>query len=110
MMEAVDTKDLQWASVVAVMKQLGYRYSQAHNGFRANFKNLGSGTDKISVCSAITIHNAAWLNGDYVYTFPNTNPRLVKRVKLQWHKRSKTLICQSHMVKFCDGVNPEDYL
>ena len=93
-MEIVDTKDIQWASVVAVMRELGYWYSQGCGVFRAKFENQGVGVDKISVCSAIMIHNAAWLNGDYVYTFPNTNPRLVKRVKLQWHKRSKTLICR----------------
>ena len=109
-MEIVDTKDLQWASVVAVMKQLGYWYGGVRRAFIAEDGCQGLGIDKISVANAIMIHNAVDWNGSYKFTDTDNNPRLVKRVKLQWHKRSKTLICQSHMVKFCDGVNPEDYL
>lgn len=109
-MEIVDTKELQWASVVAVMRELGYRYLQGYGVFCSTFENRGVGIDKISVGNAIMIHNAVSSNGNYKFTNDDDNPRLVKRVKLQWHKRSKTLICQSHMVKFCDGVSPEDYL
>lgn len=109
-MEIVDTKVLQWASVVAVMRSIGWRYSQERSVFYSKFENQGVGVDKVSVGSAIMIHNAVSSDGNYKYTLPDNDSRLVKRVKLQWNKRSKTLICQSHMVKFCDGVNPEDYL
>ena len=95
----VDTKNLQWFSVIAFMWNK-YDASYHCGCFIVTEPHKWERT-VFSVNSAIELHNDLRIKCD---------KRLVAKAKLQWNKKKKSLICQSNIVKMVGGNKLEDWV
>jgi len=110
----IDTSRIQLKSLMNFMKALGYEYS-AHpteKFFYTNHPNLKE-IANISFNTAVKLHNGTlrdWSGHKYFkYPFNKFTPyqlhvafasKIVYNVKLQYSKKNRIILTQSHVVKF----------
>jgi len=118
----IPTKQLQLKSLMAFMSELGYVYTNysayGSSYFVSNRPYLNKGRNIISFSNAVKLHNGVYLDMWQTqygsprmqdgWTFDNYSltrafaSRIVDTVKLQYTRKTKSIICQSDWVSFVD--------
>lgn len=109
----IDTSRIQLKSLMNFMKALGYEYS-AHpteKFFYTNHSDLKE-IANVSFNTAVKLHNGYyidWCDGGFNGPFVKFTPyqlhvalasKIVCKVKLQYSKKKRVILTQSHMIRF----------
>ena len=105
-----NTTRIQIQSVINFLQELGYTYFP-NDGV---FESIGYGNNKanktISFATAVRLHNGKYFNhpfdeipADWIVAAHRA--RIVHRAKLQYNKRTGSVITQSHTVCFVNQEN-----